>query len=68
MGKGLQVESMLVFRPKVVPDMAAMELLRKKLEAFSYVPQDGLHRDKIQPRRVPRTLDRASARLRAGSV
>ncbi len=42
-----------LFCPKVVPDMAMMEMLKKKIESFSYTPQDGFHRDKFQGRRVP---------------
>lgn len=68
MKKGLRVEATGVFRPRVTPDPTMMELLQKKLEAFSYVPEDGLHRDKIQLRCTPRSLDRSHPWLRVRSA
>lgn len=46
-------DSILLFRPKVAPDPRVMETLKKKIESFSYIPAEGFHRDKVQPRRVP---------------
>lgn len=50
MRKELQAD---VFHPKVVPDIVMMELLKKKIESFSYTPQEGFHRDKVQSRITP---------------
>lgn len=53
MKPSFQAGSQLLFRPKVTPEPAAMESLQKRIAAFSYSPEDGLHRDKIQPRLRP---------------
>lgn len=53
MKHGLQADPPLLFRPRVTPEPAAMESLQKKLAAFSYTPEQGLHRDKVQPRLRP---------------
>ena len=65
MRKDLRADSPLIFRPKVVPDLAAMERLQEKREAFSYVPEEGFHRDRVQPRLFPRIPDNSPLWLRA---
>lgn len=47
------IDSTLVFRPRVAPDPVAMAMLKKKIESFSYIPSEGFHRDKVQPRLTP---------------
>lgn len=67
MKRSFQAGSQLLFLPKVTPEPAVMESLQKRLAAFCYRPEDGLHRDKIQPRLRPLASARAPSWLFSGS-
>lgn len=70
MKQNLQASAPLLFRPRVTPEPAAMESLQKRMAAFCYTPEGGLHRDKIQMRLQPVAARRAPSRLSrtAGSL
>ena len=45
-----------VLRPKVTPDMAQATLLQEKLQALSYRPMNGFHKDQREARKSLREL------------
>ncbi len=42
-----------VLRPKVTPDMTQATLLQQKLQALSYRPMNGFHKDQREARKSP---------------
>lgn len=46
-------QSDMVLRTRVTPDTAQADALRRKLEALSYQPSNGFHKDQWVPRRHP---------------